>query len=239
MLETLVESVHRRWLRFSSWMGESPSTRNPALFLYQVKKRGVSLLFGSPYQERFYEEYLPVQQAYTLVAQQIQELFAPTSACDFGCGNGYILARLHERGVRVAGVEGSAAAIPFLEAPIKDSVQILDLAQPVHVGTFDLVISTEVAEHLPKKAAASFVANLTSAAERTIVFSAAPPGQWGDGHINCQPKAYWIDLFERQGWKHEPALTEAFIASVSSVKSQLPWIGNFAVFSKNAASRAP
>ena len=32
-----------------------------------------------------------------------------------------------------------------------------------------------------------------------IVFSAAQPGQMGSGHINEQPKSYWIERFEAAG----------------------------------------
>jgi hypothetical protein len=104
----------------------------------------------------------------------------------------------------------------------------------VDVGQYDLVISTEVAEHLPKHAARNFVGNLTSAAAGSIVFSAAAPGQWGDGHINCQPKQFWIDLFADRGWVPDESRTKDFVASIGKAQTKLPWIGNFTIFRKKA-----
>jgi hypothetical protein len=72
------------------------------------------------------------------------------------------------------------------------------------------VISTEVAGHLPKKKSQVFVRNLTQSAKRYIFFTAAHPGQWGDGHINCQSREYWIEIFRRQGWKYNENLHREF-----------------------------
>jgi hypothetical protein len=33
------------------------------------------------------------------------------------------------------------------------------------------------------------------------MFSAAPPGQWGGGHINCKPLSYWRKIFEEFGFR--------------------------------------
>jgi hypothetical protein len=89
--------------------------------------------------------------------------------------NGYLLSYFAARGVQVTGIEGSNRA-------------------------HDLVVSTEVAEHLPKQASQTFVANVTNSARQFIAFSAAHPGQCGDGHFNCQPAAFWLRLFNNRGW---------------------------------------
>jgi len=35
----------------------------------------------------------------------------------------------------------------------------------------------------------------------TVIFSAACPGQEGQGHINCQWPSYWQALFNRNGFE--------------------------------------
>jgi hypothetical protein len=59
---------------------------------------------------------------------------------------------------------------------------------------YDLALCLEVAEHLPERAAAPLVTQLTKAAP-IVLFSAAIPGQGGHGHVNEQPHKYWHRLF--------------------------------------------
>ena len=75
--------------------------------------------------------------------------------------------------------------------------------------TFDLVISMEVAEHLPAKTADRYVTLLTSLSS-VIVVTAAPPGQGGRAgtdHINEQPPFYWMAKFDQRGFQHDEALS--------------------------------
>ena len=65
---------------------------------------------------------------------------------------------------------------------------------------FDLVQSLEVAEHIPAVSAATFVDNLTRHSQGLVLFSAAPPGQGGEFHVNEQPYQYWRELFARRGF---------------------------------------
>lgn len=65
---------------------------------------------------------------------------------------------------------------------------------------FDLVICLEVAEHLSKTRADSFIADLAQLGD-IILFSAAIPFQGGVGHINEQPSSYWRKLFESNGFE--------------------------------------
>ena len=42
-----------------------------------------------------------------------------------------------------------------------------------------------------------------SANSRILVFTAAFPGQGGEGHYNEQPKEYWIIKFMKYGWRQD------------------------------------
>lgn len=65
---------------------------------------------------------------------------------------------------------------------------------------YDLAISMEVAEHLPPESSDIFVSNLCGSSD-VVLFSAAHPGQGGDGHINEQPIEFWIKKFESHHYR--------------------------------------
>ena len=77
-------------------------------------------------------------------------------------------------------------------------------------GAFDLAYSFEVAEHVPEPIGRKLVTFMARQAPN-IVFTAAAPGQMGMGHINCQPKSYWIDRFIEAGMQHQPDRTDQMI----------------------------
>ena len=79
---------------------------------------------------------------------------------------------------------------------------VADLAAGFELGrTFDLVQSLEVAEHLPASVGAKFIRTLVDHSRGFVLFSAAPPGQGGEHHINEQPYEYWRALFRELGYR--------------------------------------
>ncbi|MDR1648622.1 MAG: hypothetical protein LBR71_00050 [Synergistaceae bacterium] len=75
-----------------------------------------------------------------------------------------------------------------------------NLEEPFSFGRrFDLVTSTEVAEHLPEIAARTFVDTLCNHCD-LVFFTAALPEQRGVHHVNCQYPSYWAKLFRENGF---------------------------------------
>ena len=89
------------------------------------------------------------------------------------------------------------------EEHMPDSIYpvVHDLRLPVDAGgKFDLVICLEVIEHLPKIDVENVLINtLTFHTKDLLLLSAAEPGQEGTGHINLQPKSYWVKKIEARG----------------------------------------
>lgn len=77
----------------------------------------------------------------------------------------------------------------------------------------DVVVSTEVAEHLPEQCADRFVGILCAIANK-VVMTAAEPGSMqatGDlSHVNEQPKEYWIEKFVDKGFKYDEDISDRF-----------------------------
>ncbi|MDY6836615.1 MAG: methyltransferase domain-containing protein [Thermodesulfobacteriota bacterium] len=240
--------VARRLRRFlapllhpvSGWVAESPSRRDPRLIWYQILTKGFRKAVIARYDAMFYEAHDELKPGYAKLADHIYDWAKPRSACDLGCGNGFLLYFLAQRGVEVFGVDGSPDVLDFVDQSLHGRVAVASLTSRQDFGVNDLAISTEVAEHLPKRASRAFVDNIVRSARKHIVFAAARPGQWGDGHINCQPRGFWIKLFMERGWVYDHQATEAFVSKVnntSEIVKTLPWmLDNFMLFGRRCTS---
>lgn len=125
----------------------------------------------------------------------------PASLLDVGAGCGMTVSHFVEAGVDAIGMEGSRLAIRKSKHP--ERMIQHDLEKPIDLGRkFDLVWSFEVAEHIRPERAPVFVDTLVRHGDR-VVFSAAPPGQGGDGHFNEQPAAYWIGMMDARGYQFD------------------------------------
>ena len=73
--------------------------------------------------------------------------------CDLGCGNGYLAAKLAALGYEVTGVDASTSGIETARRNCGQARFVLSevdgqLDQVIETGTFDLVVSGDVIEHL-------------------------------------------------------------------------------------------
>jgi SAM-dependent methyltransferase len=127
-------------------------------------------------------------------------MLSPRSIVDIGCGVGTWLAVATEEGILdTVGVDGEYVDRDLLQFPAAQFVA-RDLAKEIELKrSFDLVISLEVAEHLPASAADVFVDNLARHGP-VVLFSAAVPCGSGTGHVNEQWPAYWAERFEKRGY---------------------------------------
>ena len=153
------------------------------------------------YAEDFYERERSLGSA-RVVVPLLMELTHPSSVVDVGCGRGAWLSAFREQGIeRIVGLDGDFIKPSTLVIPA-DRFHPTDLSGKFQIpeGGFDLAVCLEVAEHLPGRNSRHLVRQLTSAAPQ-VLFSAAPPGQDGAGHINCRPLSYWRKIFEELGFR--------------------------------------
>lgn len=121
------------------------------------------------------------------------------SVLDVGCGAGAWLAAWKENSVNIIGLDGDYVNKEYLyinESEFKPT----DLSKPFNLEQqFSLAQSLEVAEHLPTARSSGFIQDLCRHAN-FVLFSAAPPGQGGDNHINEQTYSFWGNLFAEQDY---------------------------------------
>ncbi len=153
----------------------------------------------APYTPRYYErqEGGSVEAAKAIVPH-VLNLIAPRSVIDVGCGVGTWLSVFHERGIQIAGFDGTWVKEEKLHIP-KENFSAIDIETIGDIGHADLAMSLEVGEHVSAAAAPKLVAALVHAAP-VVLFSAAIPLQGGTHHINEQWPSYWAHLFRAHGY---------------------------------------
>lgn len=160
------------------------------------------------YDQDYYESIVdpPMQASAEAMVAGFREAFNPGSVVDVGCGTGALLSACMAAGIKATGLEYSEAALAICRK------------RGTHVRKFDienanlpelkadLVVSTEVAEHLPASCADRFV-DLLCAIAGQVVLTAALPSCSGDDHVNEQPNEYWIEKLEKRGYKFDSDLS--------------------------------
>jgi SAM-dependent methyltransferase len=136
-----------------------------------------------------------------VVAPLVLDLVPVRTIVDIGCGRGAWLLAFTECGAeRVLGIDGDYVDRSRLLISPSDFVA-RDLIEPLGIEErFDLVVSLEVAEHLPSACARAFVRQLTELGP-IVLFSAAVPSQGGTNHVNEQWPEYWAALFAEVGYR--------------------------------------
>ena len=135
-----------------------------------------------------------------VIVRLVDEILSPSSVVDVGCGPGIFLAEWIRRGVAdVLGMDGEPVLAVY--RPPAASFRVTDLSTPVRLNRrFEVAFCLEVAEHLEPTDAETLVATLTDLAP-VIIFSAAPPGQGGAGHVNERWPSHWQRLFTAHGYR--------------------------------------
>lgn len=144
-----------------------------------------------------------------VIAQSLHEDLNVRSVVDVGCGTGALLEAFQKLKVEVFGLEYSAAG---LEACAEKGIaaERFDIrcgTLPKTLRHLDLLVSFEVAEHLPARYADTYVKVLTQGPS-LVVMSAATPGQGGTDHVNEQLHEYWIKRMQQRGFRLRDDLTQ-------------------------------
>jgi len=152
---------------------------------------------NSKYEKPPVEYFYTVKAIVNVILNQIGKV---NSVIDVGCNKGTWLFVMQELGIdKVLGIDGTW--VPKDKLFIKeDNFIAKNLEEPLVLNrTFDLVLCLEVAEHLSKERAGSFIHDLTKLGD-LVLFGAAIPNQGGRHHINEQFPSYWITRFKENNY---------------------------------------
>jgi SAM-dependent methyltransferase len=174
------------------------------------------------------------QQAPAVVASLLDAFPDADSFADVGAGTGVYAAGLKRAGRRVVACERSALGRLIARWQGVSAVRFdLNDPQPAIRERVDVAYSFEVAEHLPPGLGSRLVQMMSELAP-TVVFSAAQPGQGGQGHVNEQPPSYWAGQFTREGFDLDPGLTNELASRMAAAGTVLWITPNVQVFTRRA-----
>lgn len=197
-------------------------------YIFKLFGREKEMIYNRSFFDKNLEWNIPIAES---IADIIVHFFNPKSVVDVGCGNAEFLHQFQKRGIEVFGYEGSKNAIDsaLLDKKFIEQFDLKNLITPRN--RYDLALCLEVAEHIEKKFSNRLVENVTSLSDM-IVFTAAPSGQGGHFHINEQPKEFWIDLFEQNGFNYDSSLSQQMQAEFKEKKVINWYSDNLMVFKK-------
>ncbi len=135
------------------------------------------------------EEAAPAER----LAKWISSALPPGSVLDIGCGPGTYVDALRTFGISARGVD--------IDDRVKGKEHLMyqSLFDLDDTDKADTVICLEVAEHIDESFADLVAYQVARCAKKTLIWTAAQPGQGGIGHINCQPREYWDKRLTEQG----------------------------------------
>ena len=171
------------------------------------------------YDEQYYRHYcgeVPYQRSdawlrfFGNVADRVVRTIGPGSVLDAGCALGLLVESLRDRGVEAYGVDISEYAIGKVRPDIQQYCWRGSIADPLP-RRYDLIVSIEVLEHLPRQAAEAAL-NLCQFTD-DFLFSSSPVDHRETTHFNVQPPEYWADLFLSHGFVRDVDCDASFITS--------------------------
>ena len=157
-----------------------------------------------------YERTTPWLAQFGKVADRICADIAPHTALDAGCAKGFLVEQLRDRGVDAEGVDISDFAVSEAREDIRPHLRVGSVAEPFG-RRYDLIINTEVLEHLQPADCERAVANICAHTD-DVLFSSTPTEFDEATHINVRPAEYWAELFLRHGLVRDVDYDASYIA---------------------------
>ena len=134
-----------------------------------------------------------------------------SSMLDIGCGPGGNVEYARSLGIDAYGVDGDSEGLSQ-----KPYFQLVDyrMGSSAYRNTFAIGWSVEFAEHVEE----AYLENcfLDYKKCKSVIFTAAPPGWGGIGHVNERESSYWTEQFEARDFKLDEKMT-TLIREVSCI----------------------
>jgi SAM-dependent methyltransferase len=163
-------------------------------YAYYSSRDGEPYVRGNPRWEAFFAR----------VAGFIVDEFHPETVLDVGCGIGFLVQALRQRGVSAWGFDISEYAISQVPASVKAYCEVASVTDGVE-RDFDLIVCVEVLEHIPPHLTDLALENLTAHTDQ-ILFSSTPDDDEEPTHINLRSPDEWVVAFAERNFFPRPTM---------------------------------
>lgn len=198
---------------------------------------GKLTLEESIYTKRYFRRRVKIYHEKEMhYASLFYDVLNPKKVFDVGCALGSFLLEFKNKGCVVRGCDKYYdKARLFANKDIVDHLYSHDATQRFNFGDdYDLVLSIEVAEHLPPNSSQDFVRNITEIGSNYIIFTAS--NEKGRGHTNCREKSFWIDLFASFGFFRDKKKESEIVDKIQKIGDPLNLLKNLVVFKRGSKS---
>jgi hypothetical protein len=148
------------------------------------------------------------------VADYIVATLAPSTVLDAGCGVGFLVGALRERGVDAYGIDISSYAISQVPPELAPYCHRASVTDPLD-ARYDLICCIEILEHLQHDDAERAVDNFTTHTDR-ILFSSTPEDVVEPTHVNVRTPGDWVHMFARHSFVPRP-LSGSTVVSAQAI----------------------
>lgn len=176
---------------------------------------------------------------YHPVYKTLTEILPINSVADLGCRVGYLISIFKENGASVLGFDVFDYNKESCQPNIKDNFVVCDLRIPIseqYSNTkYDLVVSTEVGEHIDPEYSISYLQNIKSLMHKDskVLISWSPDGS-DIQHVNALNKEEFHKHMKNNNFKYCKNLTERFLylGNSNGIGRELPWYftGNISIW---------
>jgi len=158
----------------------------------------------------------------------------PSKMLDVGCGTGAMIKLARTMGVEAYGIDAHKHINVgwIFKHDLREPFSLAEKNLPSQVP---LVISIEVAEHIPKSKHDIFCDTVANhlMMDGILVFTSAVPGQGGEEHVGIEQPTYWRTKFHNRGIGYREDMTANLAMLWSNIKSPLMWLPpNLQVFKR-------
>lgn len=143
------------------------------------------------------------------IADRVIADIGPSTVLDAGCAIGLLVESLRARGADASGIDLSSYAIGQVHESVRAYCHHGSIADELP-RQYDLIVSIEVLEHMPARAAEAAIANFCRHTD-DVVFSSSPSDYKEPTHVNVHPPEYWASEFARHGFYRDVDFDGSFI----------------------------
>ena len=175
---------------------------------------------------------LPYEGFYEMLSRTFMGMAGLTSFCDVGCSNGFLLNEVKKRHLdaSVTGIEYFSYHKDAAPDEVKNDIRICDLRDPfddtLGLGKYDVIVCTEVGEHIDPEYATAFLSNIHSLMHKgtKLIMSWSDTGGVDDPesdpkhqHLNPLKRDSFLNLMLSSGFKFMSKQSQDLV--VNSYKS--------------------